>query len=650
MKKIFLFFALMGIISISCIQENENLVNPPSKAETVLIRYLNLSGDKENRSMVFEGMYETPSIPYSSSSQAVNPPADSSFLEVKKGGAVEFRQQALVKYIRNSVYTFISLPSIDTASQQRPVDTIVYFRTTAAVDKYSTNAYVKFFNGINNADLSFSLKLGCPNGDPIKSSARYLERMTQPVSVRSGKVAFSLVKNSPEPDIVNLYEVDLEPRKQYLFVALEDNSGEYNLLVIEEESVEPDAVYFAKIVSARNTFVRAVNYTNKNVSLRRESLDLFSDLQPEYITDYSEIEVCMGADKDTIETYLSGEFKALNSLSLDVLENYTIFTFDSSGTDDLYNIISEPIVLDKEVDGKTLIRTVNGASNYEGLTLSIGARTDTSNTGFSSGINLANRLGFAEISNVQIVEPGILPLVVFTATAPAYLLYSTKIEVEPDKSYIVVLSDSETEPVNVSVIEEEDTEKNVNYKELGVYSQVVNALYDKDSLFVGINPPMLDHGRLGSSGSLATVLDEGMQDISLNGNTISVNAEKNKRVLTVAYGNVNDLKTYVINSDPMGANSHNFYWRFVNVSNVAEIGVKEDVNDEINLINILQYSDTPPEAIDKEKKRALYFYDNSTGEELYRLSDVQLNFGKNYTIIFTGDSPQNYNTIIQQEF
>ncbi len=645
-----LLFLLVGIILVSCIQEDEDLVNPPSKAETVQVRFLNLAGDKEPRSMVYEGMYETESIAYGDASTAVNPPADSSILEVKKGGSVEFMQKTIVKYIRNSVYTFIALPSIDTAEVQRDVDTIVYFRTTAAVDRFSNDAYVKFFNGVNDPDISFSLKIGCPNGDPVKNSAQFRERMSQPVSIRSGTVAFSLVKNTNEPEIVDLYEVELEPRKQYLFVALEDNTGEYNLLVVEEENPDKEGVYYAKIIEARNTFIRGINLTAETIDITRKSEEIFNSLANEYVSDYKELEVCKGSDKDTINTYINNELVSQNSLSLDVLEQYSIFTAEGMEESTYINMIAEPARFDKDVSGKAIVRTVNAANNYDGLTVSIGARTDDSETGFSSGINLANRIEFGNISNAELIEPGILPVVVFTATAPAELLYSTKIEVEPDKSYFVAITNTENEPLKVSVFESEETQKSVEYKEPGVFSQVVNALYDKDSLFVQINPPMLEHGRLGSSGSLATVLNAGTQNISINDNTISVDAETDKRVLVIAYGESENPSSFVINSNPMGATANNYYWRFANVSNVPEVGIKESEDEDINLVNVAQNTYTPEDAVIRENKKTLYFYDNSTGDELYRLSDVQLNFGKNYTIIFTGDSPQNYNTIIQQEF
>jgi hypothetical protein len=474
--------------------------------------------------------------------------------------------------------------------------------------------------------------------------------MAQPVSVRSGTVAFSLVINQDGPEIVDLYEIELEPRKQYLFIAVEDNTGEYNLLVVEEENPEKEGVYYAKVVEARNTFIRALNLTEQNIDILRKDEELFNQLEPEYLTNYNEIEVCMGSDKDTVNTNISGQLAAQNSLSLDVLEQYTIFTVNGMEENTYLNLIAEPVRVDDDISGKALIRTVNGASTYEGLTVSVGARTDDSETGFSSGVNLANKLPFAEISQPAVIEPGILPVVVFTATAPAYLLYSTKIEVEADKSYYVVLTNDDVQPVKISVIESEETEKNIEYRNQGVFSQVVNALYEKDSLFVQVNPPMLNNARLGSSGSLATILDEGSQNILINNKSVTVDAKINNRILVIAYGDSEEPSSYTINDEPMNANSTNYYWRFVNVSNIADIGIKEDDDEDINLVNVLQNTHTPADAINLDNKKTLYFYDNSTGDELYRLSDVQLNFGKNYTIIFTGDSPLNYNTIIQQEF
>lgn len=79
-----LVFALSG-----CPEENDSLVNPPSQAETVNVRFINLAGDNQPRSLKMTE-FVTPDIAYAQSSETFNPPDDSTFAMVIKGGNEEY--------------------------------------------------------------------------------------------------------------------------------------------------------------------------------------------------------------------------------------------------------------------------------------------------------------------------------------------------------------------------------------------------------------------------------------------------------------------------------------------------------------------------------------------------------------------------------
>jgi hypothetical protein len=96
-----LLFILCGIIFSSCIDENQNLVNPPSNVETVNIRFINLGGDNYARNFVFNGTLPIENTNFAASSNSVHPPADSAFLSVSKSGVTEFSKNQIVKFSRN---------------------------------------------------------------------------------------------------------------------------------------------------------------------------------------------------------------------------------------------------------------------------------------------------------------------------------------------------------------------------------------------------------------------------------------------------------------------------------------------------------------------------------------------------------------------
>src|SRR5690554_1455472 len=99
---LFVLFALSG-----CPDEDENLVNPPSQAETVNVRFINLAGDYETRSLRMTELVSAP-VPYGQSTEVYNPPDDSTKAAVLKDGREEYTPFNQIKFFRNLTYTFFA--------------------------------------------------------------------------------------------------------------------------------------------------------------------------------------------------------------------------------------------------------------------------------------------------------------------------------------------------------------------------------------------------------------------------------------------------------------------------------------------------------------------------------------------------------------
>lgn len=663
MKKIFAPLLLI-ILLLSCAEENPDLVNPPSIANTINIRFINLGGTIENRTLEMIENTRIENVAYNSSSATVNPPADSTTFKVLQNTNLEHTFKNIFKFrIRDVNYTFLALPSFDNSNNYQNVDTLLNFRTALTVPQNTDECLVRFFNAMPDSLASYSLRIGCPNGELVAPFMRYGTVMAQAKVVKSGEVAFSLVKAiGAQTEIINLYGSILEPRGQYTFVLAKGSDGKEKLMFLDENNLDADAYIEAPIITERIANIRAINLSDDNIDISRISGEMISaDLLTNYIDIYSATTTCSSEDPDSL--IVSNSFGTDTIItSLEVLEDYSIAAFKAAKG--LKTVLVKPVPNTLLDDGKATIRIVHGAENFEGITVSLGARntpvSQNNKRNFIIGELLATKLYYGEISKQVYLEPDIegqkfqIPLTIFTSTEPANLVYSSLVEIEPDKEYLLLFSvDNFGSPI-AHFIEQSEENKTPDLLEQGTMVQILNAVPGLEEMSVHTGNGLLEDAKIDFSSSLATVIAPGSQNIEINGVTYSLQSDPDLRPLVIAAGNSENIDIFALNNHPMGAIYGEYKRNFVNASEeVTRLGIKEVDDDDIPPSFIVDYKfSSGVETLKLDNKQAFFFQNQDTGEEIFQLGDINPSFAKNYYYIFAGKKEigDGYTVIIMQEF
>lgn len=661
---IIIFFAI--IFLIGCAEESEKLVNPPEIANTIHLRFINLGGSNESRTLELLNNEKIEDIAYATSSVSINPPADSTIFKVFQGGTLEYDYRNIYRFrIRNVKYTFLALPrNLNSPMGEKNVDTLLNFRTALTIPTNTDEALVRFFNANPDSTVTYSLRLGCPNGMQVAPFSAYKSVMFQGTVVKSGTVAFSLIRSqNSQTEIVNLYSAEIEPQGQYTFIMSLDANGEEKMLLLNENNLESDALQEATVVEERFANIRTINLSGSNVEVGKLSGDMITaGLTPNYIDTYNNTEACGSEEPDTL-LVSSGALIDTVSATLDVLQNYSLVVF--SGINKLQSVLVPPAPNTLEAEGKATIRVVHGSKNIDGITVSLGARNSPyskaakDKDNFIIGELLATQLNYGEVSLPKYLEPSVegqpfkIPVTVFSSTEPAQLVFTTLPEIEAGKEYLLLINDDEFDRPQAYLIEKSEEDQTAEELVEGVMLQIVHAVPGLDEMNVTVGNNLLIDAKLYFSGSLSTVVPAGSQNVNLNGLNFDLSADPLKRPFVIASGESSAIDVFAVNNEPMGAVSGEYKRRFVNASiEVLRLGIKE-VQDTLPAPIVVDYkATTAVESFNLANKQAFYFTDFNSGEEIYTIGDINPSFAKNYYYVFAGKKEvgDGYTLIILQEF
>ena len=657
-----LVFALSG-----CPEENDSLVNPPSQAETVNVRFINLAGDNQPRSLKMTE-FVTPDIAYAQSSETFNPPDDSTFAMVIKGGNEEYGPEKQIKFFRNLTYTFFALPTSPSDSlHPLPVDTLIGINTSLTIPKVTNDGFVRLINAYPENSSTFSLVLGCPGGTSLAPGVRY-RGFSSSEPILSGENTFSVIHNHDgKMESLGLFRLDMVPKGEYSFVVVYGQSGKPVVYVLDELNPSANAFAPAQEVEAKATNIRTINFSSKTFDVNLDDELIVSNPKKEFINSYNQYTACSGTSISSLNVVNSGDTLSNLFTSLEVLRNYSLYLFDEG--DKIRQILAPPFKVFGEAEGKSIIRVVNGNPDYSGITVAFGAREIAGSHELKYGETIARDVKFGQVSNIGLFEPGLSPITLFAATQPAQYITGVNINLEENKSYTLVLYKKEDGSPAFTIIE--DNEENTNTKEIeeGVFVQVVNGVAGPSSVRIGIEPIISEStNQLFYGLNLATVIPTGTTEISVNGKKRTIDLEKGKRLLIVASGTTGNERILTYQSDPIEKYDDMYKIRFLNASSEIE----RITVSRFNLIdcpacpilaNNIAYDELSfIQDVRSEAKISLFVYNPDDYGKLYhRVDDLKLNFNKAYTFIFTGNSSlgnnsdsdntnNGYSVVIIQEF
>lgn len=644
-----LFLSLFALLS--CTEENPLLVNPPAKNETVKVRFINLAGDNQIRTLQLED-FKIENIAYANTSKALQPPSDSAYLKIVNNNNVEFELTNQVKYLRNTNYTFIALNK--NTCNTCPIDTIVALRTTAAIPESATQSLIKFFNAFPDSNYKYMLKFGCPSGDAFITPQNYLQFNINPVVIETGVMSLSLVKvpiNNPTAEsFVNLYNLNISHKSQYSIILTKIEDKE-QLLLLDENEKETTALQPLELVQDRNARIRVLNLSSEiiNASKIGDSNPFAKDIPSHFIDSYRDVLVCNSMKKDTLSANINDNESTTNLLSLKVNSEYTFIVFDS-----LSYKANKSIIVENEnttlLNGQSSIRVVNASNSNYPLTLAMGARYEPKSNDFpfsySSGMILSSKQNFGDISQFVKVSKGVIPINIFTATEPAKLIYSTRAEISDRKNYLLVITNDDNNNIKVILVDDNYENSKVAYLNEGIFVQVVNAIPNTENIKINFESqsgemPLLQNAEVNFSNSIATVIENKAQNININGKSYTINPETGKRTLVIASLIDNNVQIMSNNNKPF-SDPNNLQYRFINTSNINQIRVKKDtasaepIEASVSMNSFSSYIST-----NRERKITYYIYDGDNPNYIHRLNDIFFTLGKSYSVIFGGQANEN---------
>lgn len=659
MKNILLFSFLMLLI-FACAEENPDLVQPPPQAETVTIRFINLAPDGNSRILDIDGVKSTETMP-GRSSISFKPSNDSGYAKILLDGNTEFQPWHKQFFTRNLIYNYVAMSSPQGKTSFLAVDTVQRIASSLAISENSSFAYFKFVNAFNDSTVTYSLRLGCPNG-PVLSSAIQYRAQSASKEVRLGKVAVSLVRHEAGSEsIIGLYSVELERIKQYVFIVWGTEKGQEKFLFLDQQDNSENALMELDKIDEKTANLRLINLSDKALKIVKKPDEVITEyLQQDFVSEFFEIEACGSTDLDTLIGLDVNTSATLTRVvgSVEALQNYSVLIANSEIEDEKVSISIPPVFLTKSLADSSLVRVVNASSKRESITVSLGARYDKNykDQNYSSGHLLAANLKKYETSDEVYIQSGPAPITMFTAYSPVQLLFTTVTEFEPGKKYILILDADKDGNDRMTILEDEPGGYSgpAIFLQKGVFAQIVNAVPQLERIeidYQNSSEGLLKNAVLTYANSLATVMTEGSHIMYINGKPYDIEAKLNERVFLVATGQPDNIQLHSFSTTPMGSDYSNFKRRFINVStDVSSMTVTEDTSKSPLVIEIPSPGASPVKTELLERRISMYFIDALSEEIKTRIDDISQSYGTNFSFIFSGNADKGYKVIIQQEF
>lgn len=655
------YLCICMVLSSSCEKENWGLVSPPQGIDSIAVRFLNLAGDNQPRFIEIEGKQQPTATPYSNVSGLIYGVGDSAFISVKSQTGEEFRMANRMRFAKNTLQTLIALPTIDTLTNKRAVDTVIQLFTLRGEPIRPQYALVRVVFAANRAGENYDVRVGCPNGQQLASGA--FTQRGEYKELPSGEIALSLMRNAA---LQGIFRTTFSERKHYTLVVYEPQRDSPKILVIDESNPNASAVIQPPLLPAdeRTSFFRVVNAGSILVDkVNTVSGALFAEnLQPKYISKYSQLSACDSDIPDVIRLYSNNVLRGDSiSTSLDVLQRYTLIAFDdkNNGAPSSRLAIVNPLRV-RPQDSAT-VRVLNTLPSSVGLRVRLGART-LSNGTLKNGEVITSFASFGIVTNPATLAEGYAPITVLTniPDQPEQFLGGFLGQLEKGKDYVLIIGqDADNTSIRVSMIELSQEDQPMTNLTKGVVATIVNAKSDKTSetLFIGTQA---QGAFLTFGNSLSTIVPQGAISLGAGSTQMQTQADSNKRILALLTGTTGNTKVTIFNEPPIQQSGQDTTRvRCLNMSeDIAFMRLAVDSLDYvIDTWRLNVYADSLSQGVFspirtdvRPKRQNLVFGNATTRQELLRPLSVTFISRKMYSVIFVGNSTNGYNMILQQEF
>ncbi len=675
-----ILFAFLAILFTHCAEEDPDLITPPSQVGSIYVRFINFASDGQPRTLAFDDVESLPAD-FQGITEAMNPPVDSAFMGVKYSGTLELQRERIFKYSRNLTYNFVALPSKKGADINNPVDTLVVYNTSKTIVANDPLAYLRMFNANPDTTVRYTIRFGCPNGNDIVSNVNY-KSVSSMTGIRAGSSAISVIRIvQSDEETIGLFQLDsLKPRGQYTLYITGNDAGEEKLMLLDETNHTMDALSYPERIEEKVTYIRPINFSNEAVSFQKNPDEKIADnLASLHYGSYVAVAACNSMEDDVLGTYYNGNLTEETDISLEVLSDYSIAVLDSKDEVASTHVMIPPIT-DHDYatyENNAAVRVINGDYIHEVITLSQGAVSFESEQDASgnpvyqmeSGIVLADKLRFGEISDRVYIKPGDVPINVFWPTEPAKLMNISNLTLEAGKEYIIAII-PETETMNsVYLIEQSQENQPLQPAKESAFIQLVHACSGVGNTNISLDN-LLINASMNYTGSLGTSVSEGSHKFNFNGTDFNFNAIAGKRYLLIATGSKDNVDIFDLEYDKIDTSFNKFNYRAIHAASDVEIlsvtdvdDIDEELSDSDFLVTSMQYKEAFKIKTDSIPKSFVFrFYDQTANylinearnenfiTPLKKADDIQFALGTSHSIIICGNKSSGYEIIIVQEF
>ncbi|MBM2816807.1 MAG: hypothetical protein HW421_3569 [Ignavibacteria bacterium] len=595
---------------------------------------------------------------YDSCSHAIHPPADSAFITVQafdgKNDTFNFKK----RFIKGITYNYIVLPAPKNSARKRPADTLLEITSSPAITQSVPISYLRAVNAVNDSMITYTISNGCPSGAGLASYLTY-RSVSSIREFIAGDMAVSLIKHTSQGDsVLGLFKLNLVAYRQYLLIIRADDAGNEKLILLDQQEQSPIALSQLQTETGRKTNIRAMNFSSMDISVIRAPGDIITtNLNSNKSDAFVQIDVC-GQYPDTISVQFKTIITAKQTISLNVAQHYSIMVFDSADKKSGTIIAVNPVKLTQQLAGRASVRVVNGYYPFSKINLYLGARnTEDSSRNFKFMDTICTKLDYGTVSAPVLLEPGKLPLALFTFFEPGTLLFCgiPDQKLESNKNYLLIISTDDKSNPRITLLEDSESDlpnNTLNFIPEGVFIQTMNLIGIKDATKLNFSLDDIVLGKeLMFSESYATVISEGRHSLGIGSKKFDFDAVIGNRVLALGIGAKDNIDTLIVNTAPMEANSINskIRIRFINACKDIQSLFVQNTFFTIPELGFRSISSSPTDL--KDQKYSFIFKDAAKPDTLAQLNEFNLSSGTNHSVIFTGSpSDKVYQAIKIQEY
>ncbi|HYF03183.1 MAG TPA: DUF4397 domain-containing protein [Patescibacteria group bacterium] len=651
---VIILFAFMLLLMAGCADENPDLVNPRGGNDSINVRFVNLASDGLPRTFALEGIAGLP-VAYGQTSALQRSGSDSGSVTVSQSGTVNFQTGNKIIFGKNTVQTIVALPSGDSA-----VGRIVALSTPYVQPTNTHNAFVRFFNAVYDTTRTYSIRIGCPNGEMFGAQMQFgsagllaeLPPGETVISVLSREVGFM----SENETIIGTFKFTVESRRSYTIIAFK-KAGQPEILLLDELDNSTQSIKAATRVTENTVEIRTINFSQSPVDISNQTKKtIASGITSGFVGRYESIITCDATGADSLSIFASGQSAASGRIitSLDILKKYSIIVLDSGAAQANYTILVPPVKNFSGPVGTAMIRVVNATTQHRNITVSLGAQNDSSASGYRSGGTIAASLLKGRSSEAVSVPAGSTPFTVFTSAQPAQLLFAAASSLEAGQEYLLIVKNTSYGNVQAVLLKSTEQLQNVELMPNGSFVQIVHAVPGAEQLHVSIGTS-LSSGRIFYRGSLATVIAEGTTEVRAGNVTKNITAHADSSLLLVVAGTAEVPEIMVFSKSNRPVQAGTLERRVIHAA--KELGTfSVFANDTVpwaeRLAENVSYGQASEfQWINTERRLSLIFWNPETRDIYLRTENINFPLGKRYSLILAGaKNKSGYTVITQQEF